>query len=62
MERKYRKAIERANDAIRRNRLKRGLSERDPRLSNDTSIETLSCANAFARSGKNVEHLWDKLF
>ena len=63
MKSKFRSSIERAGEAIRRNRRAGKLVRQgkpDPR--SEPSFETLNCANAFARHGKNLEHLFDRIF
>ena len=63
MKSKYRSSIERASEVIRRNRragklVRQGNAE----LKVEPSFETLNCANAFAKNGKSLEHLFDRLF
>ena len=62
MRAKYRPSIERANEAIRRNRRAGKLTRHDKERKAEPSFETLNCANAFAKNGKNLEHLFDRLF
>lgn len=63
MKSKYRSSIERATDAIRRNRRTGKLVRPDKAaLKAEPSFETLNCADAFAKNGKNLEHLFDRLF
>ena len=63
MRSKYRSSIERANEVIRRNRRAGKLGrQRSAELKAERAFETLNCANAFARNGKNLEHLFDRIF
>jgi len=63
MNRKYRSAIDRANEAIRRSRREGRLVRPDKRkLKAEPTFETLNCANAFAKNGRSLEHLFDRLF
>ncbi len=63
MRSKYRSSIERASEAIRRNRRSGKLVRQgNAELKAEPSLETLNCANAFARNGKNLEHLFDRIF
>ncbi len=63
MTRDHKEAIARANEQIRRNRQARKHSQKpNADATQNRSFETLNCANAFAKNGKNLEHLFDKLF
>ena len=63
MKKNHQASIQEANEVIRRNMQARRIARSEKQGAKvGTTLETLNCANAFARNGKNIEHLFDKLF
>lgn len=63
MKKDQKSSIARANERIHRNRQARKQRENAAASpAPNGAFETLNCANAFAKNGKSLEHLFDKLF